>query len=186
MFYSLIHKQTEENPNAALDEWSISPSKPRTGDILDIVGKTSPEETIGMTVSFTIYTPVIDNEYKHVFENIIIPGGSNSFRVKSQKVEDLNFIVHMFVDFKRSFAAENGVAEFFEKNVPAGNYEIAVEGNAMDGEKEVKIDFVATQTVKADSEGNFSHKYDTSALPDGEFTVKIGDSEKIITLMPAN
>ncbi|WP_342304087.1 hypothetical protein [Methanolobus sp. ZRKC5] len=182
----MIYDQTEENPNAPLDEWSISPTKPYTGDILDIVGKTSPGENIGMTVSFTIYTPVIDNEYRYVFENIRIPGGSNSFQVRSQKVADLNFIVHMFVDFKRSFDAENGIAEFFEKNVPAGNYEIAVEGNAMDGEKEVKIDFVATQTIKADIAGNFSHKYDTSALPDGEFTVKIGDSEKIITLMPAN
>lgn len=186
ILYSLIYDQTEENPDAPLDEWSIFPSTPHTGDILDIEGKTNPGETIGMTVSFTIYAPVIDSGYKYVFENIRIPGGSNSFQVRSQKVADLNFIVHMFVDFKRSFDAENGIAEFFEKNVPAGNYEIVVEGMAMDGEKEVKIDFVATQTIKADPEGKFNHKYDTSALPDGDFTVKIGDSEKIITLMPAN
>jgi hypothetical protein len=186
MLYSLIYEQTEGNPDAPLDEWSIHPPSPCTGDILDIEGKTNPGETIGMAVSFTIYTPVIDNEYRYIFKNIRIPGGSNSFLVRSQKVDDLNFIVHMFVDFKRSFDAESGIAEFFEKNVPAGNYEIVVEGNAQEGEKEVKIDFVATQTIKADEEGNFYHKYDTSALPDGEFTVKIGDSKKIITLMPAN
>ena len=68
-------KQTEENPDAPLDEWSIHPSKPCTGDVLDIEGKTNPGETIGMAVSFTIYTPVIDNEYRYVFKNIRIPGG---------------------------------------------------------------------------------------------------------------
>ena len=63
---------------------------------------------------------------------------SNSFLVRSQKVEDLNFIVHMFVDFKRSFGAEEGIAEFFEKNVPAGNYEIVVEGKCTRWGKESK------------------------------------------------
>ncbi|MEZ5334077.1 MAG: hypothetical protein R2741_01965 [Methanolobus sp.] len=50
-----------------------------------------------------------------------------------QKVEDLNFIVRMFADFKRSFDAENGIAEFFEKNVPEGNYEIVINGTSLEG-----------------------------------------------------
>lgn len=181
--YSLISDQTEENQNAPLNSWNINPSSPCTGDVLDITGKTNPHETIGMVVSFTLNVPVIDNRYSYIFKNIRIPSGSNSFRVRSQKVNDLDFIVRMFVDFKRSFDAEDGVAEFFEKNVPAGNYEIVIEGNALDNENEVKIDFVASQTIKADEEGNFYSKYDTSSLPDGDFTVKIGDREKRITLM---
>ncbi|WP_407355497.1 hypothetical protein [Methanolobus sp. WCC5] len=184
--YSLTHDLKEENPDASVDEWTFLPSGPCTGDVLDIKGKTAPGENIGMEVSFTLFVPVIDNRYEYVFKNIRIPGGSNSFRVRSQKVEDLNFIVRMFVDFKRSFHAEKGIAEFFEKNVPAGNYEIAINGNVPDGEKEVKIDFVATQTVNADQEGNFYHQYDTCSLPEGEFTVKIGNNEKIITLTPSD
>lgn len=186
ILYSLIHIHEEENPYAPIDDWNIYPSTLRSGDVLDIEGKTKPDENIGMKVSFTIYLPVIDNEYSYVFENIRIPDGSNSFMVRTQKVKDLNFIVRMFIDFKRSFEADNGVAEFFEKNVPAGNYEILIHGTANDGENEVRADFIATQIIKADEEGNFYLKYDTSMLSEGEFTVKIGDNEKTINLMPAN
>ena len=139
-----------------------------------------------MAVSFSVNVPVIDNEYRYVFDDINIPGGSNSFQVRSQRVNDLHFVVHMFVDFRRSFDAEDGVAEFFEKNVPAGNYEIVVEGNAVDGEDIVRMDFVASQTIRADKDGNFHHEYDTSSLPEGKFNVKIGSLEKVIELMPAD
>jgi hypothetical protein len=184
MVYSLFVDQKEENPNAYLDKWSISPSELCVGDILNIEGKTKPEENIGINVSFSLYTPVVDGIYKYTFDNIHIPGGSNSFQVRSQKVHDLNFIVHMFVDFKRSFDEKNGVAEFFEKNIPSGNYEISIEGNALNGEKEVKLDFVASQTIRADENGLFHYQYNTSSLPDGDFKVIIGDNEKIIKLMP--
>ncbi|MBN1134458.1 MAG: hypothetical protein JXA38_06040 [Methanosarcinaceae archaeon] len=183
MLYSLTHIQKEENPYASIDDWNIYPSSPSSGDILDIKGKTRPGENIGMKVSFTMYLPVIDNEYSYVFENIKIPDGSNSFMVRTQKVKDLNFIVRMFIDFKRTFEADNGVAEFFEKNVPAGNYEVVIQGTANNGENEVRADFIATQIIKADEEGNFFLKYDTSILPKGEFTVKIGENEKTVTLI---
>lgn len=183
--YSFTHDQKGENPEASVNEWSFFPKSPCTGDILDITGKTSPGETVGMIVSFTLRVPVVDNRYEYIFEKVKIPGGSNSFSVRSRKVEDLNFIVRMFVDFKRSFDAEDGIAEFFEKNVPAGNYEIIINGNSVDGEKQVQLDFVAAQTVQADEEGKFYHKYDTCTLPEGKFTVKIGDSEKLIELIPS-
>jgi hypothetical protein len=88
----------------------------------------------------------------------------------------------MFVDFKRSFDAENGIAKFYEKNVPHGTYEIVINGNAVEGEKNVRLDFLATQTIKADEAGHFHQKYDTCTLPEGDFTVKIGDREKVISL----
>ncbi|WP_319507866.1 hypothetical protein [uncultured Methanolobus sp.] len=185
MFYSFLFSQKEENPYADIDEWNISPSELCAGEILNIEGKTIPEENIGMNVSFSVSSPVVNGIYKYTFDNVRIPGGSNSFRVRSQKVDDLNFIVRMFVDFKRSFDAENGVAEFFEKNIPAGNYEIIIEGNALDGEKEVKLDFIASQTIRADEKGNFNYQYHTGSLPDGDFIVMIGDNEKTIKLMPS-
>ncbi len=181
--YSLFVDQTEENQNALLDKWSIVPSKLYQGDILTIEGKTKPGENIGIKVSFSLYTPAIDKKYKYKFDNVCIPGGGNSFLVRSQKVDNLDFIVHMFVDFKRSFDADNGIAEFFEKNIPAGNYEITIQGNALDDEKEIKLDFIASQTIRADENGNFYYQYDTGSLPDGDFKVLIGGNEKIINLM---
>jgi hypothetical protein len=88
----------------------------------------------------------------------------------------------MFVDFKRSFDAENGIAQFYEKNVPQGDYEIIISGNAVEGENDVRLDFLATQTIKADNEGRFHRKYDTCTLPEGDFTVKIGNRKKVISL----
>ncbi|MDG6243364.1 MAG: hypothetical protein QCH31_03070 [Methanolobus sp.] len=166
------------------NEWSVSPSIPCSGDILDITGRAGPAEDIYMQVSFTMMIPVIDGEYSHVFENIRIPGGKNSFLVRTRKVRDLSFIVRMFVDFKRTFEENEGVAEFFEKDAPSGSYEIVIKGNAYQGEDEVRADFVATQTIRSDSDGNFHIKYNTTSLPEGEFIVKIGDNEKMITLMP--
>ena len=78
ILYSLIFNQTEGNPDATLEEWEILPSDPRVGDILDIKGKTGPEENIGMAVSFNMQVPVIDNRYKYIFKGVRIPGGSNS------------------------------------------------------------------------------------------------------------
>ncbi|MBP1909766.1 hypothetical protein [Methanolobus bombayensis] len=165
-----------------MDEWSFYPLSPCTGDILDITGKTEPDETITMAVSFSIITLVENERYEHLFEKVGIPGGSNSFRVRAEKVHDLNFIVRMFADFKRSFDARNDIAEFYEENVPPGNYEIVVNGKAIEGEKQVRLDFLATQTIKADSEGKFRQKYDTCTLPEGDFIVRIGNREKVISL----
>nr|WP_321497335.1 hypothetical protein [uncultured Methanolobus sp.] len=180
--YSLTSEHREGNPEAIVQEWSFFPLSPCTGDVLDITGSTEPDETITMAVAFSITSPVSDNRYEHLFEKVGIPGGSNSFQVMAQKVHDLNFIVRMFVDFKRSFDAEDGIAQFYEKNVPHGNYEIVINGNAVEGEKDVRLDFLATQTIKADNEGKFHQKYDTCTLPEGEFTVKIGNREKVISL----
>ena len=184
--YSLTTEHREGNPEAIVEEWSFFPLSPCTGDVLDITGKTEPGETITMAVVFSITVPVSDNRYEHLFEKVGIPGGSNSFQVVAQKVHGLNFIVRMFVDFKRSFDADNGVAQFYEKNVPHGNYEIVINGTAIEGERDVRLDFLATQTIKADEAGNFHQKYDTCTLPEGDFTVKVGNREKVISLSDGN
>jgi hypothetical protein len=184
--YSLTTEHREGNPEAIVEEWSFFPLSPCTGDVLDITGKTEPGETITMAVVFSITVPVSDNRYEHLFDKVGIPGGSNSFQVVAQKVHDLNFIVRMFVDFKRSFDADNGVAQFYEKNVPHGNYEIVINGTAIEGERDVRLDFLATQTIKADEAGNFHQKYDTCTLPEGDFTVKVGNREKVISLSDGN
>ena len=88
----------------------------------------------------------------------------------------------MFVDFERSFEAEEGVATFSEENVPAGKYDIVINGEAEDGEKQVVIDFIATESIKSDGDGEFHHNYMTNALPAGKFIVRIGDIEKEISL----
>ena len=145
-------------------------------------GKADPDRSMDIIVSFSGGVRVIDGKYEFEFKGILIPKGRNSFKVRSRQVKDLNFIVKMFVDFKRSFDALDGIATFSEDNVPAGKYDIIINGLAEDGERQVDIDFTATEGISSDSQGNFYHNYETNALPAGKFRVRIGDIEKEIEL----
>lgn len=186
--YSLVEPSEEKSgeTGSRVTEWSILPEKPREGDTLIIKGKAEqPDSTLDIEVLFSRSVPVRDGLYEYTFEGIEIPRGRNRFTVTSRQVRDLNFIVKMFIDLKRSFGAREGVAEFAEDNVPHGTYDILINGQAEEGEKEVRLDFAAMQSVRSDTEGNFSLNYRTEALPAGDFTVRLGSSEKNISLGPA-
>jgi hypothetical protein len=152
------------------------------GDVLRIQGKTEPNIVTDVSVSFSRSVEVNNGSYEYSFENLPIPKGKNRFDVRSSPVKNLNFIVRMFVDFKRSFDSNSGVAKFTDENVPPGKYDIVINGEAMDGEDEVRLEFTAIQTMKSDSEGNFDFNYETNALPEGDFTIRIGSEEKKVTL----
>ncbi|WP_406660684.1 hypothetical protein V7O66_12715 [Methanolobus sp. ZRKC3] len=165
-----------------MSEWSILPADPLAGDVLTIQGKAEPDKSIDIVVSFKVEVPVVEGMYEYKFDEIQIPKGRNSFEVRSQQVKDLNFIVKMFVDFKRSFDAKDGIAEFAENNVPHGKYDIIINGFAKEGESEVDIDFTAKEAIMSDNQGEFYHNYETNALPAGKFVVRIGNVEKEINL----
>ena len=148
-FFKFIYSLTQAKPENVLEdyvsEWSILPADPLAEGVLTIQGKAEPDKSIDIVVSFNVVAPVINGMYEYKFNNIQIPKGRNSFEVRSRKVKDLNFIVQMFVNFKRSFDAKDGIAEFVENNVPHGKYDIVINGLAKEGENEVDIDFTAKQ-----------------------------------------
>lgn len=185
--YSLVEPSEKRtaDPEREVRDWNISPGNPHEGDTLTISGRSEPGSIMDIEVSFSRSVPVRDGHYEYTFQGIEIPKGRNRFTVTSRQVRDLNFIVKMFVDFKRSFDAREGVAEFSEDNVPHGAYDILINGQAIEGENEVRLDFAAMQTIHSDIEGTFSLNYKTSALPAGNFTVRLGGSEKEIKLEPA-
>lgn len=185
--YSLVQpsEKSPEKSDSGVTDWSIIPDNPVEGDVLTIKGHSEADRAMEVEVSFSKSVPVTDGRYEYTFEGIRIPKGRNRFTVTSRQVKDLNFIVRMFIDFKRSFDAKQDVAEFSEDNVPHGTYDIFINGQAMEGEKEVRLDFTAMQAVHSDSEGSFNQNYETNALPAGDFTVRLGDSEKKITLRTA-
>ncbi|MDI3539053.1 MAG: hypothetical protein PWR29_1037 [Methanolobus sp.] len=187
LIYSLVEPSEKKKgeTEGRVTEWSILPEKPLVGDTLTISGRSEPDSIHDLEVSFSRSVPVRNGLYEYAFEGIEIPKGRNRFTVTSRQVRDLNFIVKMFVDFKRSFDAREGIAEFAEDNVPHGTYDILINGQAEKGEKEVGLDFAAMQSIRSDTEGNFSLNYRTEALPAGDFTVRLGGSEKEIKLEPA-
>lgn len=180
--YSLTQRGTEVSSDSEIIEWSILPEDPVAGDVLTIQGKTEPDITTDVAVSFSRSVKVKNGSYEYGFKDLPIPKGKNRFDVMSSPVKDLNFIVKMFVDFKRSFDSNDGVAKFTDENVPPGKYDIIINGEAMDGEDEVKLSFTAIQTMKSDSEGNFHFNYETNALPEGNFNVRVGAAEKKMNL----
>ncbi|TGC09739.1 hypothetical protein [Methanolobus halotolerans] len=186
-FAKLVYSLTQAKPEVSsegstITDWNILPTEPYVGDMLTIKGRTEPDKSIDVSVSFSRTVKVYNGRYEYGFNDIRIPKGKNRFSVRSSPVKNLNFIVRMFIDFKRSFDSNKGVAEFAEDNVPPGTYDIVINGEAMEGAEEVCIDFTALETMKSDSEGYFDHKYETNALPEGDFTVSTGNLEKKITL----
>ncbi|MDW7730796.1 MAG: hypothetical protein SCH66_00010 [Methanolobus sp.] len=180
--YSFTQRGTDVSSDSEITEWSILPEDPLAGDVLTIQGKTEPDIITDVSVSFSRSVKVNNGSYEYGFKNLPIPKGKNRFDVRSSPVKNLNFTVKMFVDFKRSFDSNGGVAKFTDENVPPGNYDIVINGEAMNGETEVKLEFTALQTMKSDSEGIFYFNYETNALPDGNFTVRVGNAEKNVTL----
>jgi len=58
-------------------------------------------------------------------------------------------------------------------------------GQAKEGEKEVTIYLEAVEVIDTDNEGKFTYNYNTAALPPGDFTVLVGDSDRTISLSAA-
>lgn len=166
--------------------WEHIPPKPLIGDILTITGNTIPDSKVRVKVSFEKRVPVIDGKYEYNMDNVEIPDGPNSFTIKASKTKDLSFSVKMFVTFTRTFEANSDEAIFSEENVPSGNYDISIHGLAKEGEEEVTICLEAVEIIDSDEKGKFTYKYNTSALPTGDFTVLVGNSSKKISLSQIN
>jgi len=178
----LRHRNLDVSTNDVTVNWEHIPPNPRIGDTLTITGNTIPAAKIKVKVSFEKEVPVIDGKYEYNMEKVEIPDGPNGFIIKARKAKDLSFTVKMFVDFTRTFEANSDEAVFSEENVPSGNYDISIHGNAKEGEKEITIYLEAVEIIDSDKEGKFTYNYNTSALPAGEFTVLVGDSSKTISL----
>ncbi len=84
----------------------------------------------------------------------------------------------------KSSNASGDTAIVAHSNVPPGTYKIKIDGNAGEGVSEVNLKITAFKKIKADSNGNFSYSYNTTAVPPGNFEVKIGEVTKEITLRP--
>lgn len=180
----LRHRNLEISTTNVIVNWEHIPPNPRIGDTLTITGNTMPEAKIKVKVSFEKKVPVIDGKYEYNMVKVEIPEGPNKFTIKARKAKDISFTVKMFVDFTRTFEANSEEAVFSEENVPSGNYDISIHGNAKEGEKEITIYLEAVEIIDVDKEGNFTYNYNTAALPAGDFTVLIENSGKTIGLSP--
>ncbi|WP_052727836.1 PKD domain-containing protein [Methanosarcina vacuolata] len=163
--------------------WEFSPQEPVCGDIININGSASPEDKINAFVTFEKNVSVSEGEYEYSLQNVtIVKGLGNSFTVEARGVNNLNVRAKKVGWLSKSANASGDTAIVSRSDVPTGTYQIMIDGDAKEGVSEVDLKITASQTIQADSNGNFSYSYNTTAIPPGNFEVKVGDVTKEITL----
>ncbi|MDD3138652.1 MAG: hypothetical protein PHX08_06745, partial [Lachnospiraceae bacterium] len=165
--------------------WEFSPQEPVCGDTLHINGSASPEEKANVSVAFNKTVSVSEGKFEYALENVIIPEGlKNLFTVEARGVNNLNVKAKNVLWLTKSAKASEGTAIVSQSNVPAGTYSVKIDGDAGEKVSEVNLKIMASQDIQADSNGNFSYSYNTTAVPPGNFEVKVGNVAKEITLRP--
>lgn len=171
-------------PAAAEINWDVSPTHPAVGDILVISGTAAPNEKINAQVSFEKEIPVSRGRYMYVIDGVEIPEGKNIFTVRAEGVNDLNVRVKTNVWVTLSTDANNGIASISQSSVPPGTYKAKIDGTAQSGKSSVDLKITASQPINAGPDGNFIYSYNTSSIPEGNFTIVIENCMRTITLSP--
>ena len=168
---------------ATAGEWNVAPSNPYLGDNLVITGNATPNQELTAEVSFEKNVIASKGKYEYTIPEVKIPTGKNNlFAVRAEQVNNLNVKVKKLVEFTLSKNAIDGIATISQSKVPPLTYEVEMYGDALEEESNVKLRITASQTITADSNGNFRYEYETNTLPEGEFKITIGDISKTITL----
>ncbi|MEM2190903.1 MAG: hypothetical protein QW540_05675 [Archaeoglobaceae archaeon] len=141
------------------------------GEKVDITISGNPSEEILVSIYYTFTLKSSGGQYYFSQEKFPIPL-SSSFEVKAYPVKNLTVEAKIWI-FKKKLSAEakNGVA-IVKADVPAGKYDVKFYGVA--SESYVTIESLATSKVNLDDKGKFSISYDTSYLPEGEMSVRVG------------
>ncbi|MCQ1535080.1 hypothetical protein FTO70_05130 [Methanosarcina sp. KYL-1] len=164
-------------------EWEVSPSSPYVGDTLVITGTTDPNVGLRADVSFEKTASVSDGAYSYRLAEVKIPSGEeNCFTVEAEPVQSLQVAVKKLIWITLNGNVNEGVGTVSHSNVPPLTYEVKIYGNAQEGESSVNLTITASQTITADSEGNFRYEYDTDSMPAGDYEISIGGDSKTITL----
>ena len=150
-----------------------------------------PGEELRAEVSFKMELPVSEEgRYEYLLEEIKVPEGKNNrFTVRAEEVENLNVSVKKLIWINLTSEADDEAnATISQGHVPPFTYLILIGGDALNVPDEenssVNLTVTAAQTLEADSKGKFKFDYDTTSLPAGLYTIKIGDTEKTIELKP--
>ncbi len=156
---------------AAISELEIIPKNPVPGDEIIISGVASPNQEITITSSFYDIRQVSAGKYRYDLNDIEVPLKPNRFSVASMNVKNLRVGVRTEIWITKSINASEGVATISFDDVPHGNYDIKIFGDATNGASTVEIDVTALTEIKADSDGNFKTRIGTKGFPTGEYTI---------------
>ncbi len=162
---------------------TVSPENPVRGDVIKVVVATSPNEKVQVEMTFTRSVIVSNGRFELKLSNIQTPPPPNSIALTVRNVTRVTVAVRVFfVWLSMSFDARNGTVAVARSNIPASAYDVTVSGEAIQNVSTVSLEVKATTIISADDSGRFEHSYDTSNIPAGNFTVKVGSLVRTVML----
>ena len=168
---------------ASVEYVKITPENPVQGDVVSITVKASPFEEVQVTVLFSKTLEASGGEYTWRLNGVRIPSTPNTFEVRAENVRNLHVAVKVLLIWvTKSVDAKGGVASMSQSDIPVGTYDVVIYGEALDKASKVTITVTASTTIKMNRNGLYTYSLDTSNIPAGTFTVRVGEVEKTITL----
>lgn len=161
---------------------TITPSNPEQGETVEIVIQGDPAEQVSMSIDYAGDVPVSAGKYLIELNNIEIPSGPNNVFARATGVENLKVAVWMGFWVTITQNANGGTATMSQSNIPGGNFNIQVKGDALSGISEVHLTFSADITITLDGSGRYTYSYKTTNIPPGVLDVDVGGITRSITL----
>lgn len=156
---------------------TVSPENPSPGDTVTVKGKASPYEEVSVSVGFEKMQSVSNGIYEYHIGKVTIPEGSESFSLRAEGVDSLDVTVYLFgipITVPDEYVqVKNSIASFGTGKIKSGTYDIKLSGKSSDDE--VSFQFGGKGSIRADSDGNFQYTYTTKNMPEGDFSLTVGE-----------
>jgi hypothetical protein len=185
--------------NAELTELNVSPEVVVQGEELSLSGLASPDEEVWLDSSFELFLPVSEGKYSREFHGLDFQKGNKSFSVTARNIKNIRLELYpvfgIIFDFPLDgpLNATDGIATvsiFFpviieEDNTTttiniAGEKDVLVYGEALEGATSVKLEFNMSICVTADSDGYFELNLSTTGVPVGEYVLSADGLQKTV------
>lgn len=160
--------------------FDVSSSNPSPGEKVTLTGTANPGQKVDFQTSFQMDLPVNSGRYEYVATGVNIPQKPNRFEVSASGVKNINMGVKIVIWISKRFNATNGRASISQSDIPPGNYDLKVFGDALDGANSVNLKVIAQTAVNADSAGKYSLAIDTSGIPSGAYKIEGAGETKTI------
>lgn len=175
------------SPAAAMvTQLTISPSHPGVGDIVTVTGRAFPGEKINTQITLNQRVPVSGGRYQLFVDDIKVLADTNTrFTVTAYAVRNLHVKVKKMgitiADIQSQ--AFGGIATISKSNVIPTTYDVLMSGDPIAARSSaVLLMITGSHTLTADSSGRFATSVDTSSMPPGRYTIRVGNMQRSITL----
>jgi len=169
--------------NAQVTSIEITPSAPKTGDVISITLQSIPNDKVDVAVSYyTVLTPIND-EFTFTLESFEISQNLENLQIEAENVELLRVAVIINgIPVTQTIQGEDGFAKALQDLISPDIYWMQVSGVSTVGSEHVFVNVSAQSSILTDVRGKYITKYDTTGFPPGEIFVKADTYKRKILL----